>query len=102
MVRVAICSVGPTRWPISLVTGCLEMIDVPRSPDASCVIQVRNCTVSGSVRPSDLRMFSIWAGVAESPAMMAAASPGVRRSSRNTNTATITTTGIVASTRRRM
>ncbi len=44
-------------------------------------------------------MRSTSAGVAWSPAMMAAGSPGAMYSRLNTNSATIAMTGIVASTR---
>jgi len=97
---VPICNVGQMRWPINRVTGWLEMIEVPRSPRTSCPIHATNCTCSGSARPSAWRMRSNCSEVAESPAMIAAGSPGVSRRSRKTKIATIAITGITARTRR--
>jgi hypothetical protein len=55
----------------------------------------------GSSSPRRLRIWAICSVVALSPAMMAAGSDGVRRSIRNTSTATISITGMVASSLRR-
>ena len=60
-----------------------------------------NCSKIGRSRPSLLRTAAICCAVASSPAMIAAGSPGARRSRKNTNTATTTMTGMVASSRRR-
>src|SRR5258707_8802402 len=61
-----------------------------------------NCSQMGLSRPSLCRIASMAAGVASSPAMIAAGSPGVRCSSRKTKSATITITGTVAARRLRM
>ncbi|MGY4429072.1 hypothetical protein ACVWWO_001549 [Bradyrhizobium sp. F1.13.1] len=101
MVDNAIEIDGSTRWPIIFITGRLEMSDVPRSPCSSLFSQVMNCTISGSLRPSEVRMRSSRSGVALSPARIAAGSPGVRRSRRKTNSATTPITGTAARIRRR-
>ena len=44
MVATARARVGSRRWPISLVTGMLEKIETPRSPDSTLPIQVKNWT----------------------------------------------------------
>ena len=62
--------------------GGSEIREVPRLPPRSWPIQVKNCTGRGSFRPSEARMRSSCSGVAMSPAMIAAGSPGVSRSSR--------------------
>ena len=49
-------TVGWTRCPISVVTGRLVKIDVPRSPCSSRHTQPPNCTRNGSSRPSFARM----------------------------------------------
>src|SRR2546422_878851 len=56
-----------------------------------------NWTTIGLSRPSPARMRSICSAFAASPAMIAAGSPGVRRSSMKTSTATMSSTGIVDS-----
>src|SRR5688572_533504 len=56
-----------------------------------------NCTTIGRSRPRPARICSICSALAASPAMIAAGSPGVRRSSANTSTATMSSTGIVES-----
>src|SRR5476651_1640846 len=58
-----------------------------------------NCTGMGRSSPRPARISATWSGLAASPAMIAAGSPGVSRSIRNTNTATISRTGMVAATR---
>ena len=64
MVAVASASVGSSRWPISLVTGRLEKIEVPRSPDRTAPTQLKNWTWSGSFRPRRSRIFSMSSGCA--------------------------------------
>ena len=56
--------VGSMRWPISVVTGLPEKIEVPRSPCISDQTQVKNCTASGSDRPSCSRMRATSSAVA--------------------------------------
>jgi len=90
------------RWLISLATGSLEKIEMPRSPCSTAVTQRKNWTGSASSSPSWRRIAAIWSPVALSPAMMAAGSPGERCSSRNTNTATMPITSTVEASRRRM
>ena len=98
----AMFSVGPRRSPIIPATEVFDSSDVPRSPRNSWPIHVPNCTSSGSFSPRLSRMRSSCAGVAASPARIAAGSPGVSRSKRNTKIATITITGIVANMRLRI
>ena len=95
-------TVGCTRCPMSVVTGRLVKIDVPRSPCSSRQTQPPNCTRNGSSRPSFARMFLMSSSVAMSPAITAAGSPGVRNSSENTNSATTAMTINVAPRRRTM
>ena len=59
-----------------------------------------NCTEQRPVQAQALADLLDLLGVAASPAIIAAGSPGVSRSIRNTSTATTNSTGIVASTRR--
>ena len=99
MVTVASASVGPTRCPISSVTSALKKND-RRSPRSRLPIQITNCSRIGRLSPSLSRISAIWPAVALSPAMIAAGSPGVSRSIRNTKIATIASTGTVASRRR--
>jgi hypothetical protein len=61
-----------------------------------------NCTGSGRSSPRLARIAVICSVLAASPARIAAGSQGVSRSIRNTSTATIRRTGIVASSRRAM
>src|SRR3954453_6543015 len=100
MVESAIEIEGSTRWLIIFSTGRFGISETPKSPCSSLFIQVKNCSYSGSFRPSEARIRSNCSGVALSPARMAAGSPGVSRSSRNTNSATTPITGMAASTRR--
>ena len=60
-----------------------------------------NCVKIGWSSPSRLRIVGDLLGLALSPAMIAAGSPGVSRSMRKTRTATISITGMVAASRRR-
>src|SRR6185503_7830810 len=62
--------------------------------------QMPNWTRIGRSRPSSARMRAICSVLAASPARIAAGSPGARRSSRKTRTATISSTGRVASSLR--
>jgi len=94
--------VGSTRCAIRRVTGRLEKIDVPMSPCSSAHTQTTNCSTNGRSRPSFMRTASIASVVASSPAMIAAGSPGARRSRKNTNSATTAITGRVANRRRIM
>src|SRR4051812_50194509 len=86
---------GSPRWPIIFITGRLEMSEVPRSPCSSFFSQVMNCTISGSLRPSEVRMRSSRSGVALSPARIAAGSPGGGggRGEREKGTTPLTGTG---------
>ena len=102
MVSTAMLIVGHMRWPIIWVTGVLEISDVPSSPCMRSPTQVMNCSCRGSESPSEVRMRSSCAGVAMSPAMMAAGSPGVSRSRRKTKIATMIMTGMTARIRRVM
>ena len=69
-------TVGSTRWAIIFVTGRLVKIDVPRSPFSTFHAHSPKRTRNGRSRPSEARMRSTSAGVAWSPAMIAAGSPG--------------------------
>src|SRR5262245_44802588 len=100
MVTVASARVGPTRCPISSLTCALKKNDSPRLPCKRLPTQIANCSMIGSFSPSRSRISAICAAVALSPAMIAAGSPGVRRSIRNTKIATIASTGTVARIRR--
>src|SRR5688572_7173605 len=64
--------------------------------------QMPNCARIGLSRPRLARMRAICSVLAASPARIAAGSPGARRSTMNTSTATMSSTGIVAAKRRRM
>ena len=61
---------------------------------------MKNCEKIEPDRPSFSRISATSAVVAASPAMIVAGSPGVSRSIMKMRTATISTTGIVDSTRR--
>ncbi len=103
MVVSARLIVGSIRSAISSITGVLDRIDVPKSPRSSWPIQVDELHEERIVEPQRGRgSRSSCAGVAVSPAMIAAGSPGVRRSSRKTKSATNPITGIVARMRLRM
>src|SRR5882724_424167 len=95
-------SVGSTRSRISSLTCFLKKNDSPKSPRTTRPTQIANCSASGRSRPSRARMAATSCEVALSPAMMAAGSPAVRRSSEKTTTATTAMTGIVARRRRPM
>ena len=71
-------SVGSMRCAIMWLTGRLVKIEVPRSPWMICHSHSPNRTRNGRSRPSEARMRSTSAGVAWSPAMIAAGSPGAR------------------------
>ena len=62
MVAMASASVGSSRWPISLATGRLEKMEVPRSPESSAPTQLKNWMWSGSFRPRFSRIFSMSSG----------------------------------------
>ena len=64
MVQAVSVSVGSRRWPMSLETGRLEKIDVPRSPRTTCHSQMASCLCSGASSPSLWRMRSISSGEA--------------------------------------
>ena len=69
-------TVGSIRCAIMWVTGRLVKIEVPRSPCRMCHSHSPNRTTNGRSRPSEARIRSTSAGVAWSPAMIAAGSPG--------------------------
>ena len=52
-------AVGPTRWPISVVTGRPEKIEVPRSPRATLASQMPAWARSGRSSPRRARIFSM-------------------------------------------
>src|ERR1035437_6543387 len=70
------------------------MLPVSRLPN-----QMPNCTARGRSSPRPARICATCSGLAASPAMITAGSPGVSRSIRNTSTATISRTGMVAARR---
>ncbi len=92
--------VGSARCAISVVTGSPQNMELPRFPWARLTTQTTNCFQIGSSRPSFWRICAMLSGVALSPAMIAAGSPGARWSSRNTNSATMAITGSIESRRR--
>ena len=102
MVAIESASVGSSRLAISSITVFLKKNDSPKSPRRMLANQMKNWVKIGSSRPSRLRIAATCSALALSPAMIAAGSPGVRRSIRNTSTATISITGAVASRRRRI
>lgn len=61
---------------------------------------MKNCLMTGWSRPIVWRIWTMRSGVAPSPAMMMAGSPGLKRNIAKTTTATITRTGMVARSRR--
>ncbi len=71
-------TVGSTRCSISVMTGRLVKIEMPRSPWSRRHTQPPNWMKKGWSRPSFWRMRMMSATVAVSPAMMAAGSPGER------------------------
>ena len=93
-------SVGSMRSATSDATVFLKKNDSPKSPVAMLPSQTKNWVRIGWSRPSFWRMPSTSWVVAAEPAMIAAGSPGVRRSSAKTKMATTAMTGIVA--RRRL
>jgi hypothetical protein len=95
-------SVAGSRWPISVITGVSEKIEMPKLPCRRCQNQRTNCTLSGSASPSCRRIAMISAGVALFPAMIAAGSPGAMCRRRKTKTPTRTITRAVESRRRTM
>ena len=95
-------SVGSRRCRINRLTGRLEKIEVPKSPCSMPSTQSANCSRIGRSRPSLRRTAASCSTVASSPAMMATGSPGASRKRKNTNTATTTMTGMVATSRRRI
>jgi hypothetical protein len=101
-VAIESASVGSIRLAISSATLFLKKNDSPKSPRKMFISQMKNCVTIGSSRPSRLRISAICSALALSPAMIAAGSPGVSRSIRNTKSATISITGRVAARRRRM
>ena len=95
-------SVGSSRCAISRVTARLEKIETPRSPCARPHTQTTNCSTIGRSSPSLARTAAIASLVASSPAMIAAGSPGAKRSRKKTNSATTAMTGTTANRRRTM
>ena len=94
-------SVGSSRLAISSATVFLKKNDSPKSPCNMLAIQMKNWVKMGSSRPRRFRISAICSLLALSPAMIAAGSPGVSRSIRNTSTATMIITGTVAASLRR-
>ena len=93
-------SVGSMRSPTSSATCFLKKNDSPKSPrrhvaDPHEELRDERLVEAEPARGSP----STSCVVADEPAMIAAGSPGVRRSSANTKIATIAITGIVASRR---
>jgi hypothetical protein len=59
-------------------TGWFNVVETPSSPRAMPPIQERYCTASGRSRPSRSRIAARASGVAFSPRIATAASPGRR------------------------
>src|ERR1051326_2928822 len=91
--------VGSTRCVISSDTGFLKKKLSPKSPLSPRPAQMKNCWKIGFSSPSLPRISATCSTVAVSPAITAAGSPGVRRSIRNTTTATVASTGTADSSR---
>ena len=96
IVAIESASVGSSRLAISSATVFLKKNDSPKSPRSRLPSQMKNCVTIGPSSPSRVRIAAICSALALSPAMIAAGSPGVSRSIRNTSTATISITGTVA------
>ena len=100
MVNTASDSVGSSRSRMRSLTCFLKKKDSPRSPCSVLPIQITNWVRIGWSRPSRFLISATCSELALSPAMMAAGSDGVSRSIRNTSTATISITGMVAASLR--
>ena len=81
------------RCRISGSTACCDEIDWPKSPLTTLPIQMPNCTGSDWSRPRRARRSARLAGVARSPSINWAGSPGINRIRTNTDTATISSVG---------
>ena len=83
-----------------LAIECWEKMEVPRSPFSRRPAHLPNCTMNGLSKPSATRISSTSSGVASSPAMRTAGSPGAICSIENVMTPTRRMTGMLASSRR--
>ena len=99
-VRIIKDSVGSIRCWIMVVTGRLVKIDTPMSPFRMFQTHSPKRIRKGRSSPSEARMRSTSCGVAWSPAITAAGSPGAMYNSEKTKSATRAITGMVARTRR--
>ena len=88
MVMIVSEIVAGRRCWISVITGVPEKIDVPNCPRRIAKAHSPNCTGSGRSSPSWWLIMTICAGVALSPAMIAAGLPGARCRSKKTMTPT--------------
>jgi hypothetical protein len=88
-------------WDFSISdTGVLLDTDTPKSPENTFPSQWKYRVTGGSSNPIRVRSAMISSGVALSPRITAAGSPGIRYTMLNTTTDTINNTGMMDSTRR--
>ena len=88
--------VGTTHMRMRFITGCLDTMDVPRSPRSMSLNQMPNWTGRGRLRPSASRIAWTSHSWASCQAIRAAGSPGESRISPKTISDTTRSTGMVA------
>ena len=99
MARKPIESVGSKRRMIWSATGTFDAGEMPRSPWSALVSQTINCSYIGLSSPKLARICAMVSGVPESPASMIAGSPGTMWTREKVNTATMSSTGSIATMR---
>ena len=88
--------VGTDHWRINSNTGCLDTMELPRSPLKMSLNQMPNWTDRGRLSPNCSLIASTSQSRASCPAIKAAGSPGEKRISANTTSETTSRTGMVA------
>jgi len=80
-------------------TGLLDLKDVPKSPLAKLATYFVYCSIRGLSVPKRSLIICTSSGVASSPAIIRAGSPGTAQTSKNANTVTPNKVGINCSNR---
>ncbi len=88
--------------PTSARIGRLVTIELPKSPRSDWPRNTTYCSQIGLSKPSLACNAATACGVARSPRIATAGSPGTMRTSTNTSVSTASRVGIAASRRRRM
>jgi hypothetical protein len=100
MAAIASSTVAGKRRSKSLATGSPRTIETPRSPRSALPTYRRYCCQIGRSSPSRARTSVTFSGVARSPSIVSAGSPGIRWMKLKTRTETPSRTGTMVRARR--